>query len=265
MADGCDKSDEASYDMSRTLLTKDAEDEKGFNVIPKNDGGKCCSSPSSIHPSENMGKERPKQVKSLHMFPGDDCRDENCHELHHDDNVRLRGACTCMDNYLLKTLDEMEKRTEKLRQTVKEAETERLHLLESLNTLMQSQALVAAGERDELELYMDRLTNRLLTVNISVEIFRTPPQEESFHLVKTLLGKLQKNLMQGETDPSMTRRYLNSCMAEASGPVDDAFQGALLGCAVEDQKEIRKMLTLMWEARGDIDRQLAVLSPMNLA
>ncbi|XP_038056937.1 BAG family molecular chaperone regulator 2-like [Patiria miniata] len=208
-------------------------------------------------------KEQLKKVEQSPVTPVDEHEVENSLNMLkvHDDAQETKN----MDNYLLQTLDEIERRTEKLRETVREVETERLYLLESLNTLMQSQALVSAGEKDELELYMDRLTNRLLTINISVQIPRNPPQEESLQLVRTLLRKLQNNMRQGETDSGMIHRYLNSCMEVANGPVDNTFQGALLGCAVEDQKEIRKILTSMWEAKDDIDRQMAVLASMSLA
>ena len=92
------------------------------------------------------GKQLPENVESLSTLPVD--QDEKCLKFCHDED-NLQDLCTCMDNYLLKTLDEMERKIEKLRETVREAETERLHLLESLNTLMQSQALVAAGMVDK--------------------------------------------------------------------------------------------------------------------
>ncbi|XP_033644983.1 BAG family molecular chaperone regulator 2-like [Asterias rubens] len=178
-----------------------------------------------------------------------------------------QNQVSTLDDFLLTTLDEMESRTEKLRETVKDAVEERTQLLGSLDTLMQSEALGrhSDDERQELEIYMDRLIGRLLTIDISVQIVRSIPQEQSLQTVRTFLIKLRDCISNGVPDAATTiQRYLNSCMEEAKGPVDDRFQGALLGCAAEDQKEIRKKLGAISEAREDTERQMSVFNSMDL-
>lgn len=54
------------------------------------------------------------------------------------------------------------------------------------------------------------------------------------------------NFMQGKSgltpDFFFTCRYLNSCLADPRGPIDERFQSTLLECTAEDQKEVRKKL-----------------------
>ncbi|XP_072045105.1 BAG family molecular chaperone regulator 2-like [Amphiura filiformis] len=161
-----------------------------------------------------------------------------------EDSVAVQNS-----NFLLNTLDEMEKRVEELRDNAKKMEEERKSLLGSLNTMLQSQALVEVnkGDREELELFIDRLTKRCLTIEITVHIIRSPSQEKSLQTVlkylHDLIGTIHSNMQQSR---QVIERYLNSCITETKGPVDDKFQAALLGCTAEDQKDVRKRLEALW-------------------
>ncbi len=108
-------------------------------------------------------------------------------------------------------------------------------------------SLFSTGEREELELFIDRLTKRCLTVEISIQIIRSPAQEKSLQTVlkylHDLIGTIHSNMKDSR---QVIERYLNSCLTETTGPVDDKFQAALLGCTAEDQKDVRKRLEALW-------------------
>lgn len=129
-------------------------------------------------------------------------------------------------------------------------------------------SILFLAEREELGLYIDRLVTRCLTVDINIQTIRTPAQEESLRKVKgylcDLIDTMQANL---EQSSQRVKLYLNSCLAGAeseSGPVDDRFQGALLGCAAEDQKMIRKKLQEIKESLSETDAFMARLQALKL-
>lgn len=174
------------------------------------------------------------------------------------------------NDFLLQTLDALELRVEKMRETARSIDDEKKSLLDSLNTMMQSEAIdhLSGAEREELGLYIDRLVTRCLTVDINIQTIRTPAQEESLRKVKgylcDLIDTMQANL---EQSSQRVKLYLNSCLAGAeseSGPVDDRFQGALLGCAAEDQKMIRKKLQEIKESLSETDAFMARLLALKL-
>ena len=96
-------------------------------------------------------------------------------------------------------------------------------------------------------MYIDRLTKRCLTVEITVQIIRSPAQETALQTVlkylHDLIGEIHTNMEQSK---GIIQRYLNSCLTETRGPVDDKFQAALLGCTAEDQKDVKKRLEVLW-------------------
>ncbi|XP_011665012.2 BAG family molecular chaperone regulator 2 [Strongylocentrotus purpuratus] len=173
------------------------------------------------------------------------------------------------NDFLLQTLDALELRVEKMRETARSIEDEKIRLLNSLNTMMQSEAIdhLSGAEREELGLYIDRLITRCLTVDINIQTIRTPAQEESLRKVKgylrDLIDTMQANL---EQCSQRVKLYLNSCLGETElmGPVDDRFQGALLGCAAEDQKMIRKKLQEIKESLSETDAFMARLQALKL-
>ncbi|XP_063968365.1 BAG family molecular chaperone regulator 2-like [Lytechinus pictus] len=172
------------------------------------------------------------------------------------------------NEYLLKTLDALEVRVEKMRETARSIDDEKTRLLDSLNTMMQSEAIdhLSEAEREELGLYIDRLITRCLTVDINIQTIRTPAQEESLLKVKgylrDLIDTLQSNL---EQSSQRVKLYLNSCLGGTElGPVDERFQGALLGCAAEDQKMIRKKLQEIKDSLSETNAFISRLQALKL-
>lgn len=182
--------------------------------------------------------------------------------------VKVDGECRPND-FLLQSLDALEVRVEKMRETARSIEDERTTLLDSLNTMMQSKAIdhLSEAEREELGLYIDRLITRCLTVEITIQTVRTPAQEQSFQKVKGYLRDLIDTLCADvERSRQRLQLYLNSCLDECgdSGAVDDRFQGAILGCAAEDQKMIKKKLQQVRESLDKSEEFVSTLKSLSL-
>lgn len=86
--------------------------------------------------------------------------------------------------------------------------------------------------------------SRLLTVEIKVEIPRDSEQQQAYNKVKQLLSQLQNRVNSGLEDyKKVLQSYANACSSEQSGPVDSNFQQFILACTIDDQKQVRKVLT----------------------
>lgn len=110
------------------------------------------------------------------------------------------------------------------------------------------------AEREEIFCYIQRVNARLSTVDLLVHTVRDRSQEDALSQINALI-----DMMITIGDPVLSRQrcqqYLNACCsaAEASssyaygvdmdaGPVDKKFESALLGCTLDDQKNIKKRL-----------------------
>lgn len=90
---------------------------------------------------------------------------------------------------------------------------------------------------------MGRVTTRLSTVNLNVTTIRDQAQEDSLHQVNSLIDSVITT-----SDRIAARQncqnYLNCC-SDGGGVervIDKKFEMALLGCALDDQKNIKKRL-----------------------
>lgn len=102
---------------------------------------------------------------------------------------------------------------------------------------------------DEVNCYAQRISNRLSTVEISVKTVRDSAQEEALHQVNSLIDSL---LTVGDRVMARQRcqTFLNacsmhedaSCTQEYEPIVDKKFETAVLGCTLDDQKNIKKRL-----------------------
>ena len=90
---------------------------------------------------------------------------------------------------------------------------------------------------------MEQMQSRCLTVNIEVKTNRDSAQEEALHQVNSLIDKLVVEL---HADPGGTRTrclaYMNACSSHLHTDSDKTFENAILGCALDDQKKVRKRL-----------------------
>lgn len=102
-----------------------------------------------------------------------------------------------------------------------------------------------ADERDEINYYLDRVSSRLGTVELSVRTVRNQQQEDCLHQLNILIDNLinSQDLIQSRCTCQL---YLNACShdptAETAAPIDKKFENALLGSTLDDQKEIKKRL-----------------------
>jgi len=143
-------------------------------------------------------------------------------------------------------LDEIERRVENLRETASLIEMEKESLIEMLSTVQMNKDMLRLGSSDKEDL--DATTNRLIlrckTVQVAVQTPRNPDQERALYTVNEqideLVAKMKEDL---NISKQVAKRYLNTCNPEVdSGPIDQRFQSALIGCTADDQKKIRRKL-----------------------
>lgn len=117
---------------------------------------------------------------------------------------------------------------------------------------------VFSAEKEEIALYINRVNSRLATVELNVRTVRDKSQEDSLSQVNTLI-----DAMITAGDPMISRQrcqhYLNACSDNHSFNlydeghssridttiVDKKFESAILGCTLDDQKNIKKRLTAL--------------------
>jgi len=117
-------------------------------------------------------------------------------------------------------------------------------------------------EREEINCYIHRVSSRLSTVELNVKTVRDTAQEDSLHQVNDLIDSLITS-----KEPVSSRQrcqaFLNACSASDLSStlhnhhqqqhqlhqidmtllnVDKKFENALLGCTLDDQKNIKKRL-----------------------
>lgn len=90
---------------------------------------------------------------------------------------------------------------------------------------------------------MQRINNRLATVEVSVRTVRDADQEDAMHQVNVLIDSLitVDDRVQARQRCQM---FLNACDIDlgAGQVVDKKFEHAILGCSLDDQKVIKKRL-----------------------
>lgn len=112
-----------------------------------------------------------------------------------------------------------------------------------LNLTMTLICVTFIDEREELNCYMGRIATRLSTVDLNVTTIRDNAQEDSLHQVNSLIDSVIIT-----TDRILARQqcqhYLNCCNdgGGVERVTDKKFEMSLLGCALDDQKNIKKRL-----------------------
>ena len=79
------------------------------------------------------------------------------------------------------------------------------------------------AEREELMLIRARLLSRVTTVDVTVLTPRTEQQTGALVAVNEILDKLLTRF-QTEECKQECERFLNSCLSDPTGPIDDKFQ-----------------------------------------
>lgn len=164
---------------------------------------------------------------------------------------------------LLESLDQLELRVEALRDAATAVEQEKEILLEMIHSIQNSQDMrqISDGEREELNLTANRLMGRTLTVEVSVETIRNPQQEESLkHATKIIDEVVNKFLDDLGNAKSHLMSLYSACSSEVpSGPVDQKFQSIVIGCALEDQKKIKRRLETLLRNIDNSDKAIKLL------
>ncbi|OWF45379.1 BAG family molecular chaperone regulator 2-like [Mizuhopecten yessoensis] len=154
----------------------------------------------------------------------------------------------------------IESRVENLRERALDIEQEKCLLLQELQRMQDNDKHIefSEGERDEIEALAERLVCRCLTIEISVTTPRNESQENALKCVNELLQQLE-GLCECSVEKAIgkTKAYLNACLAEPTGCIDQRFQGSILGCTIDDQKKIKCRLQRLLE---DLRKNCQVVS-----
>ncbi|KRG06067.1 BAG family molecular chaperone regulator 2 isoform X3 [Drosophila mojavensis] len=154
-------------------------------------------------------------------------------------------------------LDQLDMRVEKFRKDALNLQEKKDYLLMSMDLIKSNELLqnMSEGEREEIILYIQRVSARLATVDLNVRTVRDASQEDSLSQINALIDTMIKM-----GDPVIGRQrcqlYLNACCSSSMdpngrmgtvfeadvGPIDKKFESALLGCTLDDQKNIKKRL-----------------------
>lgn len=146
----------------------------------------------------------------------------------------------------INVLDQLDIRVEKFRKEAQLLQDKRDFLLVSVD-LIKSNDLYNSmkdPEKDEVNSYIDQVNSRLATVNIKVQTVRDQAQEDSLSNVNYLIDAM---LNTGDLTVSIQRcqEYLNACSGGSQAIIDKKFESALLGCTLDDQKDIKKRLSAL--------------------
>ncbi|XP_023291371.1 BAG family molecular chaperone regulator 2 isoform X2 [Lucilia cuprina] len=191
--------------------------------------------------------------------------DNNTSMVIHNSN----NSSMCIDRFVT-VLDQLDARVEKFRKDALGLQEKRDFLLMSIdliksNDLMQN---LTESEREEISCYIQRVNSRLSTVELNVRTVRDQSQEDSLSQINVLI-----DMMITMGDPVLSRQrcqmYLNACCSAResgnlpscnesgldmdAGPIDKKFESVLLGCTLDDQKNIKKRLQALM---GYLNKQI---------
>lgn len=155
-------------------------------------------------------------------------------------------------------LDQLDARVEKFRKDAMGLQEKRDFLLMSIDLIKTNDLLqgMNEAEREEISCYIQRVNSRLSTVELNVRTVRDTSQEDSLSQINMLI-----DMMITLGDPVLSRQrcqqYLNACSSfdgsmnmgsfsehgmDQDVIVDKKFECALLGCTLDDQKNVKKRL-----------------------
>ncbi|CAD7675169.1 unnamed protein product [Nyctereutes procyonoides] len=144
-------------------------------------------------------------------------------------------------SHLLESLDQLELRQEK------EILLEMIHSIQNSQDMRQ----ISDGEREELN----------LMANFSVETIRNPQQQESLKHATRIIDEVISKFLDGLGNAKSHLISLYSAWSSEvpPGPVDQKFQSIGIGCALEDQKEIKRRLETLLRNIENSDKAIKLL------
>lgn len=149
-------------------------------------------------------------------------------------------------------LDQLDSKVEKLRKDALMLKEKKDFLAMSMDLLRNNEYLTGLKENEyeEIDCYVQRISVRLSTVELSVFTIRDPAQEDCLHRVNSMIDEIISR-----SDPAVSRlrcqQFLNACCTTDTTTYtgldpnmcsDKSFENALLGCTLDDQKIIKKRL-----------------------
>ncbi|XP_075058656.1 BAG family molecular chaperone regulator 2 [Mixophyes fleayi] len=166
-------------------------------------------------------------------------------------------------SYLLESLDELESRVQALRDSASALELEKESLLETIHSVQNSQDMrkISDGEREELTLTAERLMSRIVTVEVTVETIRNPQQASSLQQATMIIDEILKKVMDNiEIGKNQLMSLYGACTSEVPpGPIDQKFQSIIIGCALEDQKKIKRRLETLIRNIDSSEKSITLL------
>ncbi|XP_058507333.1 BAG family molecular chaperone regulator 2 [Solea solea] len=169
---------------------------------------------------------------------------------------------------LLESLDLLEMRVETLRETASAMEQERESILEMIQSLQNSQEMrnICAGEREELDLTANRIMGRTLSVEISIGTTRNSQQEEALQKATSIIDEIVKKLLDDMRSSRQQLMALHAaCVTEAPPvPIDQKFQAIVIGCALEDQKKIKRRLETLLRNIENSEKNIKIMDHQKL-
>ncbi|XP_035744505.1 BAG family molecular chaperone regulator 2 [Egretta garzetta] len=153
-------------------------------------------------------------------------------------------------------------RVEAFRDAASAMEQEKEILLEMIHNIQNSQDMrhISEGEREELNLTANRLMGRTLTVEVSVETIRKKKQESLLHATK-MIDEIVNKLLDDLEDAKIRLMSLyGACTSDVpAGPIDQKFQSVVIGCAIEDQKKIKRRLETLLRNLENSEKSITLL------
>ncbi|XP_013119283.1 BAG family molecular chaperone regulator 2 isoform X3 [Stomoxys calcitrans] len=214
-----------------------------------------------LHADTSMDSSSRVDVGSHRHFAGIGVGSSNFGGGHVDDRV--------VDRFVT-VLDQLDSRVEKFRKDALGLQEKRDFLLMSIDLIKSNDLMhtLSESEREEIGCYIQRVNSRLSTVELHVRTVRDQSQEDSLSQINALI-----DMMITLGDPTLSRQrcqmYLNACCSAGetgnlptfseeaidmdAGPVDKKFESVLLGCTLDDQKNIKKRLQALM---GYLNKQI---------
>ncbi|NWW93679.1 BAG2 regulator, partial [Rhynochetos jubatus] len=154
-------------------------------------------------------------------------------------------------------------RVEAFRDAASAMEQEKEILLEMIHNIQNSQDMrhISEGEREELNLTANRLMGRTLTVEVSVETIRNAQQQESLLHATKMIDEIVNKLLDDLEDAKIRLMSLyGACTSDVpAGPIDQKFQSVVIGCAIEDQKKIKRRLETLLRNLENSEKSITLL------
>ncbi|KFZ54415.1 BAG family molecular chaperone regulator 2, partial [Antrostomus carolinensis] len=141
-------------------------------------------------------------------------------------------------------------RVEAFRDAASAMEQEKEILLEMIHNIQNSQDMrhISEGEREELNLTANRLMGRTLTV------------ESLLHATKMIDEIVNKLLDDLEDSKIRLMSLYGACTSDVpAGPIDQKFQSVVIGCAIEDQKKIKRRLETLLRNLENSEKSITLL------